>query len=73
MTTSGFCAFSARLTPVIVPPVPMPATKCVMRPSVCRQISGPVVRSCTAGFAGLEYWSGRHAPWISCASRATTE
>src|SRR5215208_6233063 len=32
-----------RPVPVIVPPVPTPATKCVTRPSVSRQISGPVV------------------------------
>ena len=30
-------------TPVIVPVVPIALTKCVMRPSVSRQISGPVV------------------------------
>ena len=30
-------------TPLIVPPVPTPATKCVTLPSVSRQISGPVV------------------------------
>jgi hypothetical protein len=29
--------------PEIVPPVPTPATKWVIRPSVCFQISGPVV------------------------------
>ena len=29
--------------PLIVPPVPTPATKCVIRPSVCSQSSGPVV------------------------------
>ena len=29
--------------PLIVPPVPTPVTKCVIRPSVCSQISGPVV------------------------------
>jgi len=28
--------------PEIVPPVPIPATKWVTLPSVCRQISGPV-------------------------------
>ncbi len=28
--------------PEIVPPVPIPATKWVMRPSVCRHTSGPV-------------------------------
>ena len=30
-------------TPEIVPPVPMPATKWVILPAVCSQISGPVV------------------------------
>ena len=30
-------------TPLIVPPVPAPVTKWVTRPSVCAQISGPVV------------------------------
>jgi hypothetical protein len=29
--------------PLIVPPVPMPVTNVVIRPSVCAQISGPVV------------------------------
>ena len=29
--------------PLIVPPVPMPVTKWVILPSVCSQISGPVV------------------------------
>ncbi len=32
-----------RPVPLIVPPVPTPVTKCVMRPAVSRQISGPVV------------------------------
>ena len=32
-----------RDTPVIVPVVPMALTKCVMRPPVCSQSSGPVV------------------------------
>ena len=38
-------AYGARVvvTPTAVPPVPTPATKCVTRPSVSRQISGPVV------------------------------
>jgi hypothetical protein len=30
-------------TPEIVPPVPTPATKWVIFPAVCSQISGPVV------------------------------
>ena len=32
-----------RPAPVIVPPVPTPTTKCVIRPSVCSHTSGPVV------------------------------
>ena len=38
----GLYSFSLRVVPVKVPLVPTAATKCVMRPSVCRQISGPV-------------------------------
>ena len=71
--TLGFCAFSARATPVIVPPVPMPATKWVTRPAVWSQISGPVVRSCASGFAGFEYWSGRKEPGVSRTSRSAVE
>ena len=40
----GFFSFKYLPAPLIVPPVPAPATKCVTRPSVCCQISGPVVR-----------------------------
>ena len=58
---------------MIVPPVPMPATKWVTRPSVCSQISGPVVATCEAGFCGLAYWSGFQAPGISRTSRSDTE
>ena len=71
--TAGFCALRYRATPVMVPPVPTPATKCVTLPSVCRQISGPVERSCSAGLAGLEYWSGRNAPGVSRVRRSATE
>ena len=35
---------AAETVPVMVPQVPMPETKCVTFPSVCLQISGPVVR-----------------------------
>ena len=59
--------------PVIVPPVPTPHTKCVIRPPVCAQISGPVVSYCDCGLSGLWYWSGFHAPGISRASRSDTE
>jgi hypothetical protein len=41
---SGFCSFRKRPTPLIVPPVPMLAKKQSILPSVCCQISGPVVR-----------------------------
>ncbi len=44
--------------PLMVPPVPTPATKWVMRPAVWRQSSGPVVRSWAAGFSGFQYWLG---------------
>ena len=47
--------------PVIVPHVPAPATKWVMRPAVCSHISGPVVFSWASGLAGLAYWLGRKA------------
>jgi hypothetical protein len=42
-TTSGLRSFRYRATPVIVPPVPIPATTTSTPPSVCSQISGPVV------------------------------
>ena len=61
-----------RPTPEIVPPVPTPATKWVIRPSVCCQISGPVDSWCDSGLFGLAYWSGFHAPEISRASRSET-
>ena len=41
---AGFCSFRYFDTPMIVPVVPIAETKCVMRPPVSRQISGPVVR-----------------------------
>ena len=41
--TLGFFSFRKRATPVMVPVVPMALTKCVTRPPVCSQISGPVV------------------------------
>ena len=40
---AGLSSFSRRVTPMNVPLVPRPATKCVTCPSVCRQISGAVV------------------------------
>ena len=52
----------------MVPPVPMPATKMSTWPSVSSQISGPVVASWAAGFAGLSNCPGTKAPGISAAS-----
>ena len=59
--------------PLTVPPVPTDATRCVTRPPVCSQISGPVVASWAAGFSAFQYWSGLNAPGMSRASRAATE
>ena len=42
--TDGLRSFRYLATPLMVPPVPMPATKRSTAPSVCSQISGPVVR-----------------------------
>ena len=58
--------------PVIVPHVPTPATKWVIRPAVCVHSSGPVVFSWASGLAGLAYWLGRKAS-SSSVSRAATE
>ena len=62
----------SRPAPLIVPPVPMPAMKCVIRPSVCSHSSGPVEAWCDAGFSGLAYWFGFHAPSISVTRRSDT-
>ena len=70
---AGFFCFRYRPTPVMVPPVPMPATKWVIRPAVWRHISGPVVPSCASGLCGLWYWSGLNAPGVSRATRSETE
>ena len=59
--TPGFLAFNTSPTPVIVPPVPMPATKISTLPSVSRQISSAVVLRCTAGFAGFLNCCGMNA------------
>ena len=69
----GFIRLRYRATPVIVPPVPTPATKTSTVPSVCRQISGPVVAKWAAGLAWFEYWSGRNAPGVSRTSRSAVE
>jgi hypothetical protein len=70
---AGLRDLSTRAAPEIVPPVPTLATKCVIRPSVWSHSSGPVVRSCAAGFSMFQYWSGLKAPGMSRARRAATE
>ncbi len=42
MYTALFFSFKKRPAPVMVPPVPTPATKAATSPQVSRQISGPV-------------------------------
>ena len=46
MVRPASAAFSFRYfaAPEMVPPVPIPPTSASSRPSVCSQISGPVVR-----------------------------
>src|SRR6266545_1638830 len=51
------CFLRNRPTPTNVPVVPRQATKCVMRPRVWSQISGPVDSRCARQFASLLYWS----------------
>ena len=58
---------TARLdrAPLTVPPVPGEQTKWVTRPSVCSQISGPVVSICAWRFATLSNWFAQMAPFGS--------
>ena len=44
--------------PVIVPPVPTPATRCVIRPPVCSHSSGPVERVVRGGVGLVEVLVG---------------
>ena len=55
---TGFFGFQKRPTPVIVPPVPTPATKTSILPSVSFQSSAAVVASWIAGFAGFSNCCG---------------
>ena len=61
---AGFFSFKYPPTPVMVPPVPTPATKMSTWPSVSSQISGPVVARWAAGLAGFSNWPGRKLPSI---------
>ena len=58
---SGFLRLMYRATPVIVPPVPTPATMASMSPPESSQISGPVVHSWIAGLAGFSNCCGIQA------------
>ena len=55
--TAGSCAFSARATPLIHPPVPCAATTASSSPPVCSQISSPEAR-CAAGLSGFSNSAG---------------
>ncbi len=48
-----------------MPPEPTPQTMASTSCSICAQISGPVVRSCASGLAGLLNWSAKNAPGMS--------
>ena len=72
-SASGARSFSIRPTPVIVPPVPTPATKAPISPSVSRQISSAVVRRWTSGLAGLENCCGMKALRCSRISSASVD
>ena len=61
MWRSGLSSLRRPPAPVIVPPVPTPATIASTLPSVSRQISSAVVRRWISGLAGLENWSGMKA------------
>ena len=67
--TSGLRSLSTWPTPVMVPPVPDPATNQSTRPSVSRQISSAVVRRWTAAFASLSNCRARTAPGVSATMR----
>ena len=54
--------------PVMVPPVPIPATNASTWPSVSFQISGPVVALCTIGLILLMNCPGMKLLGISAAS-----
>src|SRR2546423_11053511 len=64
--TSGFLPFKDLLVPLTVPQVPRETNRWVIFPSVCRQISGPVVRTCARTFWSFSYWLGI-AYFFACA------
>jgi hypothetical protein len=74
MRTEGLRALSTWPTPVIVPPVPIPAMTMSTAPSVSAQISSAVVSRWICGLAALANCRARTAPRRSaaiCSARAT--
>jgi hypothetical protein len=63
----GLRSFNSWPAPVMVPPVPMPATSRSTAPSVSSQISTPVVALWMAGLAGLSNWRAQMAPGVAAA------
>ena len=61
--TFGLRAFSAMATPASVPPVPTAQMKPSTLPSVCCQISGPVVSIWAWRLATLSNWLAQIAPF----------
>src|SRR5262245_33293387 len=70
--TPGCRDFRYSDTPANVPPVPLEATNASIRPLVCAQISGPVVRACTSRLAVLSNWLDQIALGSDAASRPAT-
>ncbi len=56
----------------MVPPVPAAETKCVTRPSVCSQISGPEAHYRTTGPEIWEQTEGRVTHFVSAAGTGGT-
>src|ERR1019366_5203046 len=68
---AGFRLRRKRPAPMIVPPVPTPATNAAgtrFSDRSCAQSSGPVVRKCASLLASLLNWRGRNEPGVSAAS-----
>ena len=61
---SGFRCLMTSATPVIVPPVPTPATMMSTFPPVSAQISSAVVLWWISGFAGFSNCCGMNPCWV---------
>ena len=69
--TEGFFDLRYFPAPVTVPPVPTPPTRMSISPLVSAQISGPVVFSWIAGFAGvLNCWGMKELGMLAASSSA---